>query len=323
MAGLRRRRLVGLVFVGLALAIAGATVVVIAVSRRGGDSPTAGETPSAAGSLPPPASAPGDEAPAGTTIDPSRANCASRPSACGLPDATNTGVPAGTSLTVVNGNLDVTQAGAVIDGKDIRGCVNVKAPGVTIRRSKITCTDFYVVASFADSYSGGGLVIEDSELDCRNTNGTAMGSYGVTARRLNIHNCENGFDIDNTMTVQDSYVHDLYEGATGHADGIQLAGGAHITITHNTIFIPSGTSAIISNPTANSDVLVANNLMAGGAYTLYCPSDTSQNFRVIGNRFSTLFSAKGGEFGPWTDCEKVAEARGNVWDDTLQPVQAS
>jgi hypothetical protein len=221
---------------------------------------------------------------------------------------------------VLNGDQKFATAGMVVDGKDIRGCVDIEAPRVTIRRSKITCTNFYVIASFAERYSGGGLVVEDSEIDCKSTNGTGIGSYGVTARRLNIHNCENGFDIDNTITVVDSYIHDLYEGSTGHADGIQLAGGATISISHNTIYNPGGTSAIISNPSANSDVLVSGNLMAGGAYTLYCPRDSSRNYRVIDNRFSTLFSAKSGAYGPWTDCEKAAEVRGNVWDNTLQPV---
>jgi hypothetical protein len=250
-------------------------------------------------------------------INPHQANCAPRPSSCGLPDASNTGVPAGTKLTVVPDRVTVTIAGTVIDGKDIRGCVDVKAPRVTIRRSKISCTDFYAIASIG----GGGLTVEDSEIDCKNTNNTGLGSYGLTARRLNIHNCENGFDIDNTITVTDSYIHDLFEGSSGHADGIQLAGGAHITISHNTIFNPGGTSAIISNPSANSDVTVTSNLMAGGAYTLYCPRDSSSGYRVIDNRFSPMFSAKSGAYGPWTDCEKVAEVHGNVWDNNLQPLK--
>jgi hypothetical protein len=251
---------------------------------------------------------------------PNRPNCSPQPSACGFPDATNTGVPAGTGLAVINGNLSISQVDAVVEGKDIRGCVEVKAPHVTIRRSKVTCTDFIAITSFAESYRGGGLLVEDVEIDCKRTNGTGIGSYGFTARRLHIHGCENGFDIDNTATVVDSYIHDLYEGATGHADGIQLAGGAHIVISHNTIFNPGGTSAIISHPTANSDVLVTGNLLGGGAYTLYCPRDSSTAYRVLDNRFSTLFSAKGGEYGPWSDCDKAAEVRGNVWDATLKPV---
>lgn len=257
----------------------------------------------------------------GPTI-PDRPNCGPSPSACGLPDASNTGVPPGTKLTVVNGDLEVNKAGAVVSGKDIRGCVTVDAPNVTIRDSKVTCTAYYGIGSFTGEYSGGRLRIEDVEVDCQNHNTTAVGSFNVTALRMNIHGCENGFDIDNTFTVQDTYIHDLYEGATGHADGIQLAGGSNITITHNTIFDPGGTSAIISNPDKNSNVLVQSNLMAGGAYTLYCPSDSSTNYRVIGNRVSTVFSSKGGEYGPWTDCGKVAVNTGNVWDNTLSPLPA-
>lgn len=252
------------------------------------------------------------------TVAADAVNCAATPSSCGFPDATNTGVPPGTALQTVDGGLTVTEAGTVIEGKDIRGCVAVEAPDVTIRRSKVTCTDFTAITSWRESYSGGGLLVEDVEIDCQHTNGTGVGSYGLVARRLNIHGCENGFDIDDSVTVEDSYIHDLYEGSSGHADGIQLAGGAHITIQHNTIFSPGGTSAIISHPDRNSDVLVAGNLLAGGAYTLYCPEHTSADFRVIANRFSARFYDKGGAYGPWVYCEKVAEARDNVWDSDLR-----
>jgi hypothetical protein len=254
-----------------------------------------------------------------TVVDPGRPNCAPKPSACGLPDATNTGVPKGTALTIVNGNITVTKSGTVIDRKDIRGCVRVQAPDVTIRRSKITCGDFYAVASFDGEYSGKGLLVEDSEITCGGP-GTGLGDTNFTARRLNIHNCENGFDINGSVTVRDSYIHDLHQGGGAHTDGIQLAGGSDITIEHNTIFDNNGTSAIISHPTDNSDVLVASNLLAGGAYTLYCPRERSRNFRVVANRIATLFYPKGGAYGPWIDCADEAEVRDNVWDDTLKPL---
>ncbi|MBN1171339.1 MAG: right-handed parallel beta-helix repeat-containing protein [Micromonosporaceae bacterium] len=247
-------------------------------------------------------------------------NCGSRLSECGFPDATTTGVPAGTPLTVVVGNVTVTTAGAVIDGQDIQGCVAVEAPNVTIRRSKITCREFWAVRSFADTYTGGGLLLEDVEIDCGKSNSTAVGSYGFVARRVNVHDCENGFDIGNTATVVDSYIHSPFEGVDGHTDGIQLSGGAHITISHNTILNPGGTSAIISHPANNSDVVISNNLLAGGAYTLYCPEETSERFRVFDNRFGTTYSKTSGVFGPWVYCDKVAESQGNVWDSTLDPL---
>ncbi|HKE66051.1 MAG TPA: hypothetical protein VKB59_15550 [Micromonosporaceae bacterium] len=255
----------------------------------------------------------------GTTI-PDRTNCAPNPSACGMPDAGNTGVPAGTKLTTVNGSMTITKAGAVVQNKDVHGCINVEAPNVTIRDTKISCTDYYGISSFTSSYKGGGLLIEDVEIDCMDHNSTGVGSYGVTARRLNIHGCENGFDVDSDVTVVDSYIHDLYEGATGHADGVQLSIGINVTVQHNTIFNPNGTSAMISNGSDIENVLVANNLLSGGAYTLYCPSGGSTNYRVIGNRFSKLYGPNGGEYGAMNDCDNVAVRSDNLWDNNLSPV---
>jgi hypothetical protein len=226
-------------------------------------------------------------------------------------------VPAGTALAVHEGELAVTTAGAVIDGLDIRGCVIVKARDVTIRRSKVTCHFAYGIASYPDDYDIDGLVIEDVEVDCQGRPVTGIGYAAFDARRVNVHHCENGFDIDENVRVEDSYIHDLTEGSNdGHADGIQLAGGAGVVIRHNTILVPGGTSAIISHPDRNSDVTVEANLLGGGAYTLYCPEETSTDFRVLANRF-----IRGDSYGPWTDCEKVAVNRGNVWDDTLEPLE--
>lgn len=102
----------------------------------------------------------------------------------------------------------------------------------------------------------------------------------------------------------DTYVHDLYTGGDSHPDDIEMEGG--------------GNSAISTDPTKMSNVSISSNLIAGGAYTLFCPRDSSTNVRVLDNRVSRLFYPAGGEYGPWTDCEKVAQASGNTWDDTGQ-----
>jgi hypothetical protein len=293
-------------------------------AQAGSPSATASGSPSPSSSPKPTPSkskaAPGQEPPVTGTTIPDRTNCAPTPSACGLPDAGNTGVPAGTKLTTVNGDLTVTKAGSVVQDKDVHGCINVEAKNVTIRDTKISCSDYYGISSFSSSYQGGGLLIEDVEIDCMDHNTTGVGSYGLTARRLNIHGCENGFDVDSDVTVVDSYIHDLYEGATGHADGVQLSIGIDVTVTHNTIFNPNGTSAMISNGSDIKNVLVANNLLSGGAYTLYCPSGGSSNYRVIGNRFSKLYGAHGGEYGAMNDCANVSVLSDNLWDNNLSPV---
>jgi len=249
-----------------------------------------------------------------------------RRSASGFPDASNTGVPAGTSLSAYTGGTTITAANAVIDGKTLSGGLLVAAPGVVIRNSKINGT------VHVEDGTGNSLVLEDVEIDCGGAN-TAVGEANVTVRRANIHNCENGFDMNQNFDVRDSYIHGLALG--GHEDGMQFAYGHYengqivsaarnLTIVHNTIFGTSddggfGTSAIISNKSGDRDVLIQDNLMAGGAYTIYCEGATGINYRVLDNHFTTRFKESIGYFGVSTNCDDETQS-GNVIHETGQPI---
>ncbi len=213
------------------------------------------------------------------------------------PDASCTGVPTGATLTVVNGDMEITTANTVIDSKDVRGCVSVRAPGVIIRKSRIACSGPFVIDSYG--YTGTWLSIEDSEIDCNDTNGTAVGEEGVAIVRSNIHGCENGFDVDRNFTIQDNYIHDMYQSAEAHTDGIQMWNTATaVTIQHNRIYSNNGTSAIISPTNATLGTVIRDNLLAGGAYTLYCVQGGAGSQHIINNHFSTIFYPTVGEFGP-------------------------
>jgi hypothetical protein len=258
-----------------------------------------------------------------------------------FPDASCTGVPAGTSLTVVSGDMDITAANTVISGKDIRGCITVSAPGVVIKNSKVTCTSGGdAILSEDGTYGGNPLVIQDSEISCGNKTGmTAIGDTNFTTYRLNIHGCENGYDIDAYADIEDNYIHDLANSADSHTDGIQFAvghyasvgsktvinGALNVTINHNTILSKGvdgtdTTSAIISNRGGDTNVLIQNNLLAGGAYTLYCEQNaTGINYRVIGNHFSTLYHPTVGAYGPSDSCSDETMS-GNVYQETGAPI---
>ena len=243
--------------------------------------------------------------------------------ACPLPaypDASCTGVPKGTSLTTHNGSITVSTPGTVLSGLDVHGCVQIETTGVVIRNSRISCTGGYVVYG----HTNASFRIEDSEVDCGNTNGTGIGDTNVTALRVNVHGCENGFDVDSKADIEDSYIHDLFESAEAHTDGIQTAAAQNLTVRHNRIYANNGTSAIITAKSATSpaNVLYDSNLLAGGAYTLYCDQNgKGSNFRVINNHFSTVFYPKAGAYGAMTDCSDESLS-GNVYQESGAPVPA-
>jgi hypothetical protein len=240
------------------------------------------------------------------------------------PDATCTGVPAGTALTVVNGNMTINTANAIVENKDIRGCIMVTAPGVIIRNSKIKCTDA-AIAIDAYQVSGTWLKIQDCEIDCGNRGGsTAIGEEQVTSLRNNIYGCENGYDVNKNMTIQDNYIHDLYLGNgtdDPHTDGIQMWDTATgVVIQHNRIFPGlNTTSAIISPGSGTLGTIIKENLFAGGAYTVYCRQGGPGGQQLINNHFSTVFSPKVGAYAPWTDCQDETLS-GNVYHETGLPV---
>lgn len=262
-------------------------------------------------------------------------------SSCPLPaypDASCTGVPSGTVLTTVNGDLTVTTDNAVVNAENVIGCINIQAVGVVVKDSKMQCI------STADSTrardpANPRLTVEDSEVACPDVDGsTGIGDRNINVYRVNIHTCENGFDMDSDATIEDSFIHDLHQSVVAHTDGIQSAVGSNLILNHNTFYgetpgacgVPSGhtadcggTSAININNSASgphsSNTTISNNLLAGGAYTLYCPIPSTTNFNVINNHFSKIFYPDYGAFGPATDCDGETVS-GNVDQDTGAPL---
>jgi hypothetical protein len=254
------------------------------------------------------------------------------------PDATNTGVPSGTTLTTVSGDLTVTTNNSTVNAKNVSGCIVVNATGVTVQNTKAQCITT-AFSTAARNPANPRLTIQDSEVDCGNTGGTTgISDRNVTVVRVNIHRCENGFDADSDFTIQDSFIHDLYNSATGdpHTDGLQSAVGSNMVIDHNTFYghdtgctYPNngscnGTSAININNTAggptSTNTTISNNLLAGGAFTLYCPIAATSNFHITDNHFSTVYSSTIGEFGPSSDCTSNEIKSGNVYHESGLPI---
>lgn len=245
------------------------------------------------------------------------------PTGCALPafpDASCTGVPAGTVLTA-SGGLTISTSGTVINGRDITGQVVVNAPNVTIRNTRIRSNSMWVIDN-----NSTGLVVEDSEIinlrvagqnNCHN----GIGNSNFTVRRTEITGCENSMNIDSpgNVTFTDNYVHDLDTtgpsyvwGNDPHTDGIQVGqGAANLVIRHNTID-PVGTvtgggatSAIIlytpTSGTPNSNVWIEDNYLDGrdAATAVYAPRVQTHDVYINRNK---MFK---GVYGTYTFCVRV------------------
>ncbi|MCU1438807.1 MAG: Parallel beta-helix repeat protein [Naasia sp.] len=155
-----------------------------------------------------------------------------------------TGVPAGTALQVIWGDQVITQAGTVIDGKDIHGRVIVKAPNVTIKNSIIRGPDSGLKYGIVDAMAGQpGLRIVDTEIAATDRNPWVNGimGYNFELHRVNIHHVIDQVHITgDNVVVADSWLHDNlhYEDDPNHSDGshddnVQIQVGQNITIVGN------------------------------------------------------------------------------------------
>ncbi len=200
-----------------------------------------------------------------------------------IPDATNTGVPAGTPLTVHQGDLRITEPGTVVDGLDVRGVVYVDALDVVIRNSIIrgraaNKQEALVLVALPSERvpTGGSALVEDSELYNSSPGSWVDGVRGAnfTLRRVNVHHVIDMVHIYGAnVTVEGSYLHDNlhYEndpaqgGNPTHDDSIQIQVGSNIRIFGNNISGAYNTGIQFTQDRGIvSDVVIDRNLLDGG-----------------------------------------------------------
>jgi hypothetical protein len=338
----RRRRLRKITAIGFAAAALAACQV--------SEEPAAGPTTPnewSAEQATPPASPPPPPAPAGPSVsqpgarresaakpppppDAPKTNCVNTLRACGYPDASNTGwQPTGAKLTTsgvdltADAEFQILDDGAVIDSKDIRGCVSIKANNVTIKRSRVRCDSYFPIRIYEGFKNA---VIEDTEIDGMNsgTTNAAVGFDNYTLRRANIHSLGEGPHMGGNVLIENSYVHDLASCDICHNDAVQSSGALDVVLRHNTFINDAmGKNAVVRIATEQGEshnFLVENNLLAGGNFAVQVRSQGHGfpvNVRVIGNRIVPTW-----RFGPFDVTDGTIETTGNYRDDTLEPVIA-
>lgn len=256
----------------------------------------------------------------------------------GTPGASNTGVPEGTKLKVHNGDLKVTKDNTVLDGRDIRGSVDVRADNVTIKNSVIRgrsggSATAPLVSAYDDQKN---LKIVDSTLDAARPSEHVDGLKGsnFVARRLEITNVVDTVQvIGGTHTlIEDSWLHSNShftgvksqpDGKT-HDDNIQVEGGAGATIRGNRLEGADNAAIMVTqNHSRVSKLTVTDNLLAGGACTVNVDDKGRGpiNAVIADNRFGA--SKHNGERCPMVvPGSSALDIKGNTFASSGDPATA-
>jgi hypothetical protein len=309
------------------------------VGRPGASTPT--PTNSAAPSATPTASpstatpappSPTGSSPATTSAPaPSATPPATRPASTAKPDASNTGVVPGTSLTVITGDQTFSTSGQVITGKDFRGYVKVTGSNITFKNCIFRGGTPSGNNALLNTQAGTNTVVEDSEFVPAHPAATIDGLWTKNTKlyRVNIHGTVDGLKAGNNTLVQDSYIHDMswfasdpnQGGGPTHNDGVQAFDGVSgVTLRHNNIDMSTTKDANAALQSSASYVTVDDNWLDGGGCTL--------NFDDHGHALPGLVVTNN-RFGRHSAFQcpillsnllSLAENSGNVWADTGTPI---
>lgn len=243
------------------------------------------------------------------------------------PTASNTGVPAGTTLTS-SGSITAATAGMVIDARDVTGQINVTANNVTIQNSRITTGGYYAITA---NNGATGLTIKNCEIVASSTNYTGVTGGGFTLDGCYFRALENAITLtDGNAIVQNCFIEKLVGQGAPHYDGIEVYAGSNYQISNNNILLTDAsgnwlgdTGAI--NVTATwgniTNTVIDGNWLGGGSYTLNLEEQggyTLSSLTVTNNRWYGSAPKGHAAYGPIRAANLITTYSNNVWDDTSQ-----
>lgn len=262
----------------------------------------------------------------------------------GWPNVSNTGVPAGVSLTTYTGPSTITADGTVIRNQQVNGNLNIQASNVQIINSRINGSIDLRDPKNTD-YS---FTITDSEVHVGDNLNTGIMRGNFRATRVEVTGGRRSMYCVFNCVVEDSYVH-LQGGDPGgdaHFSGIRMEQNG--TFRHNTLVCEAargsgtGCSAALTGygdfaPVQNN--LIENNRFIGnlgGGSTMCAYGGSSgadggkpyghlaRDIRFINNVFTRGTSGRCGNLGAVAGYDATRPGnlwQGNTWDDgtTMRP----
>jgi hypothetical protein len=298
-------------------------------ASHGADSSTAGGAAAQPGGSGPASVSPS----ASASANPSSSAAAPRQYS-GYPDASNTGVPAGTKLSTYSGPCTITVNGTIVEAKTVNcDTFEVRARNVVIRKSKI---NGILVTTERQSFS---FTLEDSEVNAGLVGRAAVGSTNITIRRSNIHGGQTSVACAGNCDIRDSYLHgqQMPAGSEWHlgaflANDVSTDGRTNATLIHNTIICDnpgneqgggcSGDINLYADFGPVSNITLRDNLFGANEGISYCVYGGSSKKEYAGGVQNIVFvnnvvqRGKNKKCGYWGAVTSFDPSRpGNRWEN--------
>jgi hypothetical protein len=259
------------------------------------------------------------------------------PHACGFPDATNTGVPEGTALKAVPGQVasgqgwrydpagqtvNVTGNWVRLTGLALSGNLNISGSHVTVSDDRIiTAGDYGISLRHARDVTITRATVSGRNAGRGRLNYAIDDIYGdstsLVIRRDNIANWRIGVNAVSGL-ITGNYIHDPGYLPGDHTDGIYDAGGTTTQIiSGNTILNDIGQTCAIMLESVKGQLTenktITGNLLAGGDYVIYAggAQRDSSHIVITNNRFGRAYFSAGGRYGPVAQFQPGGT--GNSW----------
>jgi len=141
------------------------------------------------------------------------------------------------SLTPHAGGVTFNTPGQVIEGYDFAESVHITGPNITLRRCRVTSSDFFPVYT---DVTAPGAIIEDCRIRSVGSNPARV--VGLEGDGTIMRRCDTSGGADNVglsannLVVEDCYIAGAYyvallpNGDSSHNDCFQSAGGSNVTI---------------------------------------------------------------------------------------------
>ncbi|BCH27562.1 right-handed parallel beta-helix repeat-containing protein [Mesorhizobium sp. L-8-3] len=235
-----------------------------------------------------------------------------------FPDASNTGVPAGTVLAPYDGPFRIEANDVMIENKEIRQSIRVLGSNFVMKNCRLIYNDYFGV----DLEGATSPTIQDCTLIGPGNRGRSSAPIlgSGTFLRNDISGAENGIVLQaGKSVVKGNYIHDLESGVgdEGHYDGISVQGAQNdVLIEDNTIVGRDTSDIFIKNDFGDiNNVRVNHNLLVGTpGFALYVdgrgPKGVITNVSVTNNR------VKRGGYGFFSVDAAAPTFSGNVDADT-------